>query len=148
MPSPAGTPATSRCAPSTPPPSAPPSRRPPPCIPPLYISPVYLPHISRQARRRLLGAFSADGLGRLYQLRAPAELRTKASVDRYEAEVDRLALLLLNGGTSLFLGAGVSINAGLPTWSALIDLLAIELAISDEDRDSLARLNPLEAASL
>ena len=92
MPSPAATPATSPCAPSTPPPSAPPSRRPPPCTPPLYISPVYLPHISRQARRRLLGAFSADGLGRLYRLRAPAELRTKASVDRYEAEVDRLAL--------------------------------------------------------
>ena len=36
--------------------------------------------------------------------------------------MDRLALLLLNGQTSLFLGAGVSINAGLPTWSALIDL--------------------------
>ena len=73
---------------------------------------------------------------------------TKASVDRYEAEVDRLALLLLNGQTSLFLGAGVSINAGLPSWATLIDLLALELAISTEDRQSLLRLNPLEAASL
>jgi hypothetical protein len=62
--------------------------------------------------------------------------------------VDRLALLLLNGQTSLFLGAGVSINAGLPSWATLIDLLALELAISPEDRTSLARLNPLEAASL
>ena len=103
---------------------------------------------AQQARRLLLGARSADRLGRLYRLRAPVDLVTKASVDRYEAEVDRLALLLLNGQTSLFLGAGVSINAGLPSWAALIDLLALELAISPEDRKSLARLNPLEAASL
>ena len=103
---------------------------------------------AQQARRRLLGARSADRLGRLYRLRAPVDLVTRAAVDRYEAEVDRLALLLLNGQTSLFLGAGVSINAGLPSWAALIDLLALELAISPEDRTSLARLNPLEAASL
>ena len=103
---------------------------------------------AQQARRRLLGRRSEDRLGQLYRLRAPVDLVTKASVDRYEAEVDRLALLLLNGQTSLFLGAGVSINAGLPSWATLIDLLALELAISTEDRQSLARLNPLEAASL
>jgi len=62
--------------------------------------------------------------------------------------VDRLARLLLNGQTSLFLGAGVSIDAGLPSWSQLIELLAAELAISPPDRASLASLNPLEAASL
>ena len=42
----------------------------------------------------------------------------------------------------------MSINAGLPSWAQLIELLAAELGISSDEITSLGRLNPLEAASL
>ena len=40
------------------------------------------------------------------------------------------------------------VNAGLPSWTQLIDLIATELDYPKEDREALLRLNPLEAASV
>ena len=98
-----------------------------------------------QARRQMLGALSPDRLGRLWRLRAPHDV---ASIDQYNTEVDALAQRFLDGQVSLFLGAGVSINAGLPSWAQLIDIIALELGLSSTDRTALTRLNPLEAASV
>ena len=55
---------------------------------------------------------------------------------------------LLAGRVSLFLGAGVSINAGLPSWQQLTDLLAGQIGLPAHERLTLAQLNPLEAASV
>lgn len=71
--------------------------------------------------------------------------------DEYRREVLRLAELFLAGRVSLFLGAGVSINAGLPGWSRLLEQLALELGLGDGDGAQLRTLrglDPLEAASV
>ena len=67
---------------------------------------------------------------------------------RYASEVTRLAELFDDGRCSLFLGAGISVNAGLPSWTQLLEKIAAELDYPEEDREALLRLNPLEAASV
>mmetsp|Transcript_76756 Transcript_76756/g.133049 ORF Transcript_76756/g.133049 Transcript_76756/m.133049 type:complete len:601 (+) Transcript_76756:41-1843(+) len=66
----------------------------------------------------------------------------------FHNEVERLARLFLDGRVSLFLGAGVSINAGLPSWQQLLDLIAAELDYPPQHREALTHLNPLEAATV
>ena len=61
------------------------------------------------ARRQLLGNLSPDRYGRLWRLKTPDDAADAAA---YELEVDRLADRFLDGHVALFLGAGVSINAG------------------------------------
>jgi hypothetical protein len=61
-------------------------------------------------------------------------------------EAERLARLAAEGRLVLFLGAGVSAGAGLPTWNDLLDLLAEEAGIHDEERRSLARLEERDRA--
>ena len=96
---------------------------------------------AQTARRRLLGERRPDRYGRLWRLKPPLD----ADAAQYEAEVERLSSLFLSSsGVSLFLGAGVSINAGLPSWSQLIDLLADALGLHVAERTALAELNPLE----
>lgn len=69
-------------------------------------------------------------------------------IETFNHEVDRLADAFLFRQVSLFLGAGVSINAGLPSWKQLLDILASDLDLPAFDRAALAQLNPLEAASV
>lgn len=54
------------------------------------------------------------------------------------AEADRLAGHALRGELALFLGAGVSIAAGLPGWGGLLDELAARAGASADERKALA----------
>ena len=56
------------------------------------------------------------------------------------AEADRLAGHALRGDLALFLGAGVSMAAGLPNWGGLLDELAARASMSADERTALADL--------
>jgi hypothetical protein len=56
------------------------------------------------------------------------------------AEADRLAGHALRGELALFLGAGVSMAAGLPGWGKLLDELAGRAGMSADERRALADL--------
>jgi hypothetical protein len=52
------------------------------------------------------------------------------------------------GQLAVFVGAGVSAAAGLPTWEALVDELAEQSGLDEELREGLAKLPPQDAAAL
>lgn len=56
-----------------------------------------------------------------------------------------LGALARRGHLALFLGGGVSIPAGLPTWTALLEMLAESAGVSGDD---FRRLPPLDQAQL
>ena len=59
-----------------------------------------------------------------------------------------LALLAENKSLSLFLGAGCSIGAGLPSWGVLLEKIAAHAKMSKEDTDRLWNLSLLNQAKL
>jgi len=61
--------------------------------------------------------------------------------DRLRTEVDRLADLAIRQELVLFLGAGVSQAAGLPSWSRLLESLASKELAADRDFKTLAVLD-------
>ncbi|QCR20290.1 DUF429 domain-containing protein [Agrococcus sp. SGAir0287] len=65
-------------------------------------------------------------------------------------EVERLARFARAGRLVPFMGAGVSVSGGGPTWRALIERLADRAALTDHERDSLLRADrsPLDQASI
>jgi hypothetical protein len=66
-----------------------------------------------------------------------------------KAEAERLANHALRGDLALFLGAGVSMAAGLPSWSGLLDQLALQAGMSRDERTALAELrNALDQATI
>jgi hypothetical protein len=62
--------------------------------------------------------------------------------DEREAKARQLAQLAEAGALAVFMGAGIGIAAGLPSWSALISELAERLGV---DPQGLDRLDPLDA---
>lgn len=60
-----------------------------------------------------------------------------------EAKAEQLAGLAEAGALAIFMGAGIGVAAGLPSWATLIDDLAERL---DVDPQGLDRLDPLDAA--
>lgn len=69
--------------------------------------------------------------------------------DAHRAEADRLAGHALRGELALFLGAGVSMAAGLPGWDRLLDQLAARAGMSADEREGLKELrNALDQATL
>ncbi|MFO0851836.1 MAG: SIR2 family protein [Gemmataceae bacterium] len=73
---------------------------------------------------------------------------TDLTADR-RAEADRLAGHALRGELALFVGAGVSMAAGLPGWAGLLDRLADRAGLSAVERAALADLrNALDQATV
>ncbi|MCE9561396.1 MAG: SIR2 family protein [Planctomycetes bacterium] len=69
--------------------------------------------------------------------------------DALKAEAQRLADHALRGELALFLGAGVSMAAGLPSWGGLLDELAACAKMTSDERLALAELrNALDQATL
>ena len=62
-------------------------------------------------------------------------------------EVDRLAEFARNDQLALFIGAGVSVGAGLPTWGQLLDSLGKESGMTKAEIDLLAKMNFLDQVS-
>ncbi|MCA9488893.1 MAG: SIR2 family protein [Myxococcales bacterium] len=72
-----------------------------------------------------------------------AELRSEL-----QAEARTLARQAARDRLVVFLGAGVSAGAGLPTWAELLDRLAVEAGFTAAEREGLARLGHLDRAQL
>lgn len=60
----------------------------------------------------------------------------------------RLARLAAHGKLVLFVGAGVSVGAGLPTWPQMLARLAVEAGLRPEERAGLERLDALDRARI
>ncbi len=69
--------------------------------------------------------------------------------DTLRNEAERLARLALRGELALFLGAGVSMAAGLPGWDGLLRALAERVGMSPDEQRALADLrNALDQATV
>lgn len=67
---------------------------------------------------------------------------------RLQQQAQQLALLASRGRLAVFMGAGVSASAGLPTWGQLLDQLAQHAGMTDRERQGLRRLGFLDQAQL
>ncbi len=77
---------------------------------------------------------------------AEAELASSLGPELY-ARILELARLAREGRLVPFVGAGVSMGAGLPSWVGLLDELIAESGMED-DRDALARIDLRDRAAL
>ena len=68
--------------------------------------------------------------------------------DHLRELAERLGEQARRGQLAVFIGAGVSAAAGLPTWERLVDELAGQSGLDDELRAGLARLPPQDSAAL
>lgn len=87
---------------------------------------------AQQARYRLVSDGGSDPWSGL-----PSRLRTQGQ---------KLALHARAGRLVLFLGAGVSVSAGLPTWNGLIERLAETAEMTDDEMSALKQLSVLDQA--
>lgn len=68
--------------------------------------------------------------------------------DHLRQEGDGLAAHANAGQLVLFLGAGVSVGAGLPTWNGLLEALAQRAGLTDDERKALNELQVLDQARI
>ena len=71
-----------------------------------------------------------------------------ALTDEHESEAQRIAALSRSGRLVVFLGAGASMGAGLPSWSDLLAGLAERAGLSEEQRDELRHLEHRDAGRI
>ena len=64
------------------------------------------------------------------------------------ASGDELAKSARNSELVVFMGAGVSRDAGLPTWKELLHDVAIDVGITEEEFDEIAKFDPRDQATL
>ena len=64
-----------------------------------------------------------------------------------EAAANRLASLVRQGQLALFLGAGIGVSAGLPSWNELLRAVAADVGL-EFDAEQWRDLGPLDAAEL
>lgn len=67
---------------------------------------------------------------------------------RLRDAASRLARDAIAGSLVLFIGAGVSLGAGLPNWSTLLDELAQDAGMDDPEREALGKLDVLDRARI
>ncbi|TYP82913.1 SIR2 family NAD-dependent protein deacylase [Blastococcus xanthinilyticus] len=107
----------------------------------------------------LRGAAEEHGFDVALVLRGPSDLAAAQRVRRGEdggwelpEHLRELARQLgeraRRGQLALFVGAGVSAAAGLPTWEELVDELAARSGLDDALREGLSRLPPQDSAAL
>eukprot|EP00573_Skeletonema_grethae_P009645 CAMPEP_0201694616 /NCGR_PEP_ID=MMETSP0578-20130828/6805_1 /ASSEMBLY_ACC=CAM_ASM_000663 /TAXON_ID=267565 /ORGANISM="Skeletonema grethea, Strain CCMP 1804" /LENGTH=474 /DNA_ID=CAMNT_0048180311 /DNA_START=63 /DNA_END=1487 /DNA_ORIENTATION=- len=65
-----------------------------------------------------------------------------------KANASRLAGDAKAGRLSVFVGAGISIPSGAPSWGGLLESLAIKAGLSEDDRKSLAKLAYLDQPTI
>ena len=65
-----------------------------------------------------------------------------------KANASRLAGDAKVGRLSVFVGAGISIPSGAPSWGGLLESLAIKAGMSEDDRESLAKLDYLDQPTI
>ncbi|MDQ3091860.1 MAG: hypothetical protein M3R46_09410 [Actinomycetota bacterium] len=68
--------------------------------------------------------------------------------DGHHREARQLALRARDDRLVLFMGAGVGIGAGLPSWGDLLKLLASDVDMSEVDREQLDNLDVRDAAGV
>lgn len=68
--------------------------------------------------------------------------------DGHHREARQLALRARDDRLVLFMGAGVGIGAGLPSWGDLLKLLASDVDMSEVDREQLDKLDARDAAGV
>jgi len=107
----------------------------------------------------LCEAAEAHGFDVALVLRSPSDLAAAQRVRRGEdggwdlpEHLQELARQLgeqaRRGQLAVFIGAGVSAAAGLPTWEQLLDELAIRSGLDGDLREGLTRLPPQDSAAL
>lgn len=74
--------------------------------------------------------------------------RWPALDDRLRRQARQLAERAARGDLALFLGAGVSANAGLPLWSDLLEKLAEKTDMTAAERAALRGFHPLDRAAI
>jgi SIR2-like protein len=90
-------------------------------------------------------AFAAAQAGRA---RTDEGSRWAALGPRRLGEADRIARLAASGNLVLFIGAGVAKGAGLPLLDELLEALATEARVSNDERRALAGLDPTDRARI
>lgn len=70
----------------------------------------------------------------LLRLRSASRVRWGFAVNRLEL-IDTFGAAVLEGNAALFVGAGLSLDAGLPGWSALLNPLRSDCGVPDELAD-------------
>lgn len=68
--------------------------------------------------------------------------------EKLESEAKRLATVGSRQGLALFLGAGVSCSAGLPSWSGLLSRLATHIGFNGAELEEFSNLDVLDRGSV
>jgi hypothetical protein len=117
-----------------------------------HLMPVLYDHVDTQDVDVVLVAwttedFAAANAARRDHRSTGRELFGSISVGLRRIAVE-LAVQAARDRLVVFMGAGVSAGAGLPTWPELLDGMAGSAGFTDEERDGLANLDPLDRATV